>query len=778
MSNPNLILTVISADSLIKRELLSSPEPIAELLVDGTQNFATQPARKTVSPYWNEEFQIYVHALSVITITVYDNRKHSKKKGTGFLGVVNITMNVDFQLISDNNQTLTLELKKGPNKEHVSGNITVSLLYRGTTNTGSNLIGASAPTISVNSLSAPSAPPTLNRPASPSPSSSPSNTMQTNRNRPASTAGTFPGRVDAGPLPPGWEARYDPKGRLYYVDHNTRTTSWTKPNFVPSSTPVAGTSADASRQTPRNASPVPSPAAAVPVVSQDASRAAHSRRHLFTTDGTPTTSEAPLPAGWEMRRSNDGRVYFVDHNTRTTTWNDPRTGQLVPRPSTEVAPTTPVTPITPVIDNLGDLPSGWERRVAPNGRVYFVDHNTRTTTWSDPRLPSPIPGQDVPAYKRDFQNKLISLRSNPQMRQLPGPHCQIPVSRNQIFEDSFAQVMRYKPDDLKKKIYIKFQGEEGLDYGGLSREWFFLLSHEMFNPYYCLFEYSAHDNYTLQINPNSYINPDHLLYFRFIGRIVGMAIFHQKFLDVFFIGPIYKILLDKKVTINDLETVDPAFHKNLVWLLENDITEAGLEMTFSVDNEEFGVVKTIDLIDDGRNVIVTNENKKEYAKLIVEYRLVKRVEEQMASFKQGLFEIVPRHLLDTFDARELEMLIGGMSDIDVKDWKAHTEYRKYTEDDQTVKWFWQAVESFDNEKRSRLLQFVTGTTRVPINGFKDLHGSDGPRRFCIEKVGTPDKLPAAHTCFNRLDLPPYTSYEQLVEKLTTSIEETMGFGSD
>jgi len=105
------------------------------------------------------------------------------------------------------------------------------------------------------------------------------------------------------------------------------------------------------------------------------------------------------------------------------------------------------------------------------------------------------------------------------------------VSRENLFEESFNQIMRFKADDLKKRLFIKFKGEEGLDYGGVSREWFFLLSHEMFNPYYCLFEYSAHDNYTLQINSQSAINPDHLTYFRFIGRVVGMAIFHQKFLD-------------------------------------------------------------------------------------------------------------------------------------------------------------------------------------------------------------------------------------------------------
>lgn len=99
------------------------------------------------------------------------------------------------------------------------------------------------------------------------------------------------------------------------------------------------------------------------------------------------------------------------------------------------------------------------------------------------------------------------------------------------------------------------------------REFFFLLSHEMFNPFYCLFEYSAHDNYTLQINPHSGINPEHLNFFRFIGRVVGLAIFHRRFLDAFFIGAFYKMILGKKVTLADMEGVDADFHRNLTWTL-------------------------------------------------------------------------------------------------------------------------------------------------------------------------------------------------------------------
>lgn len=101
----------------------------------------------------------------------------------------------------------------------------------------------------------------------------------------------------------------------------------------------------------------------------------------------------------------------------------------------------------------------------------------------------------------------------------------------------------------------------------LSREFFFLLSHEMFNPFYCLFEYSAHDNYTLQINPASGVNPEHLNYFKFIGRCLGLGIFHRRFLDAYFIVSFYKMILKKKVTLSDLESVDAELHHGLTWML-------------------------------------------------------------------------------------------------------------------------------------------------------------------------------------------------------------------
>jgi E3 ubiquitin-protein ligase NEDD4 len=102
-----------------------------------------------------------------------------------------------------------------------------------------------------------------------------------------------------------------------------------------------------------------------------------------------------------------------------------------------------------------------------------------------------------------------------------------------------------------------------------------------------------------------------LNYFKFIGRVVGLAIFHRRFLDAFFIGAFYKMILKKRVTLQDMEGVDADFHRNLTWTLENDITDV-LDLTFSTEDERFGETVTIDLKPNGQNIEVTNENKKEY----------------------------------------------------------------------------------------------------------------------------------------------------------------------
>ncbi|XP_062032396.1 NEDD4-like E3 ubiquitin-protein ligase WWP2 isoform X1 [Lepus europaeus] len=540
------------------------------------------------------------------------------------------------------------------------------------------------------------------------------------------------------PLPPGWEKRTDPRGRFYYVDHNTRTTTWQRPT------------AEYVRSYEQWQSQRSQLQGAMQHFSQ---------RFLYQSSSASIDHDplGPLPPGWEKRQDN-GRVYYVNHNTRTTQWEDPRTQGMIQEPA---------------------LPPGWEMKYTSEGVRYFVDHNTRTTTFKDPRpgFESGTKQGSPGAYDRSFRWKYHQFRFLCHSNALPS-HVKISVSRQTLFEDSFQQIMNMKPYDLRRRLYIIMRGEEGLDYGGIAREWFFLLSHEVLNPMYCLFEYAGKNNYCLQINPASSINPDHLTYFRFIGRFIAMALYHGKFIDTGFTLPFYKRMLNKRPTLKDLESIDPEFYNSIVWIKENNLEECGLELYFIQDMEILGKVTTHELKAGGESIRVTEENKEEYIMLLTDWRFTRGVEEQTKAFLDGFNEVAPLEWLRYFDEKELELMLCGMQEIDLSDWQKNTVYRHYTKSSKQVQWFWQVVKEMDNEKRIRLLQFVTGTCRLPVGGFAELIGSNGPQKFCIDKVGKETWLPRSHTCFNRLDLPPYKSYEQLKEKLLYAVEETEGFGQE
>ncbi|KAF0527937.1 HECT-domain-containing protein [Gigaspora margarita] len=806
MTNPQtktIRLTVIAADGLYKRDVFRLPDPFAVVTVDGEQTHTTSVIKKNLNPYWNESFDIQVTNQSVIAVQIFDQKKF-KRKDQGFLGVINVQVGdvLDLESNTDCDEMLTRDLKKSNANEVVHGKLIINLstninaspsnlAVRGNLNSTSDNTNSSsiASSSNVNSNQRPE----NSRPVSssnPPPSAVNGNTLPGPSTASGSNSARGFGPVeDHSPLPPGWERRVDHLGRTYYVDHNTRTTTWTRPSMNATATQLLQehqniTELERRRHNNRTlpeerltgSSSMPNNASSTSISGSGAEASTSTANTTLAPlghVGTTTAGFGPLPSGWEQRTTPEGRPYFVDHNTRTTTWVDPRRQQYIRMYGGGNA--NNVTIQQQPVSQLGPLPSGWEMRLTSTARVYFVDHNTKTTTWDDPRLPSSL-DRDVPQYKRDFRRKLIYFRSQPALRPVPG-QCHIKVRREFIFEDAYSEIMRQQPQDLKKRLMIKFDGEDGLDYGGLSREFFFLLSHKMFDPFYCLFEYSAHDNYTLQINPHSGIDPQHLNHFKFIGRVVGLAIFHRRFLDAFFITSFYKMILKKKVGLADMESVDADFYRSLKWALESNITDV-LDLTFSTEDERFGEVETVDLKPNGRNIQVTEENKKEYVELITEWRISKRVEDQFKAFMEGFNQLIPQELITVFDERELELLIGGIAEIDVDDWKKHTDYRGYTESDDVIQWFWKCVRSWDGEKKSRLLQFTTGTSRIPVNGFKDLQGSDGPRRFTIEKALDTSQLPKSHTCFNRIDLPPYKNYEALVSKLTLAVEETVGFGQE
>ncbi|RCI05196.1 hypothetical protein CU098_002474, partial [Rhizopus stolonifer] len=371
--------------------------------------------------------------------------------------------------------------------------------------------------------------------------------------------------------------------------------------------------------------------------------------------------------------------------------------------------------------------------------------------------------------KRNYFVQQLHKRTTPREN---FPMLQLNVRRQYVFEDSYHQLQGRTGEEIKNgKLGVRFCNEEGLDVGGVTREWFSVLARQMFDPNYALFITSAADKLTYQPNRDSAVNPDHLSFFKFVGRVIGKAIYDGRLLDAYFTRSFYKHILGRTVDYRDVEALDPEYYKSLVWMLENDITDV-IDLTFSIETDFFGTKETVDLKPNGRNIPVTEANKHEYVALVTEQKLTTAIKDQINAFLQGFHDIIPASLIQIFNEQELELLISGLPDIDIDDWKNNTEYRNYTPSSTCIQWFWRAVRSFDQEERAKLLQFATGTSKVPLEGFSQLQGSGGVQKFQIHKdFGGESRLPSAHTCFNQIDLPQYNSYESLRTNLFKAISE-------
>uniref|UniRef100_A0A3Q4GXG9 E3 ubiquitin-protein ligase n=1 Tax=Neolamprologus brichardi TaxID=32507 RepID=A0A3Q4GXG9_NEOBR len=757
------IFPVLSAKLKENKKTWFGPSPYVEIAVDG-QSKRTEKCNNTHSPKWKQALTVIVTPFSKLIFRVWS---HQTLKSDILLGLATLeiskTLKANDMKLCEVVQTLQLCSDRDPqdlvgdlsvcldgmqvdpetfvlaereqgerprsHKPTSSSSSSPSELSEGPASDGSSQASASGCSDQQNESNARAA------------TSSSSQTASVPKQG-ASASATIPrvAPINNGPLPPGWEQRVDQNGRVYYVDHIEKRTTWDRPEPLPSGwerrvDPMGRvyyvdhitrttTWQRPTQESVRNYEEWQHQRSQLQgAMQQFNQRFIYGLQDQFAATASKEFDPlGPLPHGWEKRTDTNGRVYFVHHPTRRTQWEDPRTQGLL---------------------NDKPLPEGWEMRFTVDGIPYFVDHNRRTTTYIDPRTgKSSLENGPQITYVRDFKAKVQYFRFWCQQLSMP-QHIKITVSRKTLFEDSFQQIMSFHPQDLRRRLWIIFPGEEGLDYGGVAREWFFLLSHEVLNPMYCLFEYAGKDNYCLQINPASYINPDHLKYFKFIGRFIAM-------LTSFFFFFV-------NIVSNDGNC-------HCLACRDNNIEECGLEMFFSVDKEILGEVTTHELKPDGGNILVTEENKEEYIRLVAEWRLSRGVEEQTQAF----FEVFEVALV----------MLCGMQEIDLVDWQRNTIYRHYARTSKQIMWFWQFVKEMDNEKRMRLLQFVTGTCRLPVGGFADLMGSNGPQKFCIEKVGKENWLPRSHTCFNRLDLPPYKSYEQLKEKLMFAIEETEGFGQE
>ena len=386
-------------------------------------------------------------------------------------------------------------------------------------------------------------------------------------------------------------------------------------------------------------------------------------------------------------------------------------------------------------------------------------------------------GKTFSAKQDWFREQCLKLRTS-----WEDEHTFIFIRRTHLIEDSVLGIMMLEPHQLRNMFRFEFIGEPGIDAGGVAREWFEVVSQQLFHPDAGLWQYSAVNQMCMQINASSGLaNENHLHYFRFTGRFLGKALFDGQLVASHLIRHIYKHMLGWPLMFADIEMIDDNVFRSLMMLGDIEDVE-DLCLDFSVMESEMGMNRTVDLIPDGADVDVTNDNLKLFLEKSLEYRINTRVQAQLKQLLLGFYEVMPEALLTVFDFQELELMCCGLPHFDLEDWKVNTEYLGQYESKKTahkvVAWFWEVVEEWDEELKARLMQFVTGTSGVPAQGFAYLQGNDGNiRKFAINSISKSSSLyPRAHTCFNRIDLPLYDSKQELHDKVKLAVQmEATGF---
>ena len=231
--------------------------------------------------------------------------------------------------------------------------------------------------------------------------------------------------------------------------------------------------------------------------------------------------------------------------------------------------------------------------------------------------------------------------------------------------DAYSQLHYLSPNELKGKITVEFSGERGQDVGGLTRDFFIELSREMFNQNYSLFKNSDNGS-TYMPNPKSDVQADHLRFFKFIGRVIGKALFEGCNLECYFVRSMYKMMIGQRLSFKDLEDYDNNLYTGLNWCIQPSSDVESLYESFSTQLDFFGRTEEIDLVPGGRDIDVTNENKEFYVERKAYFHLYKSVQKQMDAFLEGFYEIIPQELVSIFTYKELELLISGLPDYSSK----------------------------------------------------------------------------------------------------------------
>ncbi|KAK8841005.1 hypothetical protein M9Y10_027842 [Tritrichomonas musculus] len=365
----------------------------------------------------------------------------------------------------------------------------------------------------------------------------------------------------------------------------------------------------------------------------------------------------------------------------------------------------------------------------------------------------------------DFQKRSTCFM-NQMSKKIVFKNLYIYPDREDILESSFQQLNSRKIIELLYCFSVKFINErEAVDYGGVQRDWMTNLIKEIINPKNNLFISTDTQNY--YPNPFSNVKPNHLSYFEFAGKMIATALIHGICVDVHLAPFFFKHILHHKIKFADLKGYNDSVYNSFCYILENDVEE--LDMKFEIDIVENGTPKTIDLIENGSKIKVTNENKNDFINESLQFILVDSFKEQSDAFCKGFNSLISTDELSIFSQGELELLICGIPKIDIDDMRKNTRVYSENNDLTTINCFFNVIRKWDNDLLAKLIQFITGNSAVPLNGFKE-------KSIIIQIIDDPSKLPQAHTCFNILDLPDYKDEEILNEKLLIAINECNSFG--
>ncbi|KAL3519372.1 hypothetical protein ACH5RR_017521 [Cinchona calisaya] len=352
------------------------------------------------------------------------------------------------------------------------------------------------------------------------------------------------------------------------------------------------------------------------------------------------------------------------------------------------------------------------------------------------------------------------------------------IDRSQLLSESFEYITNAEPDSLRAGLFMEFKNEEATGPGVL-REWFFLVCQEIFNPQNALFMACPKDRRRFFPNPASKVDPLHLDYFKFCGRVVALALMHKIQVGIVLDRAFVLQLAGKDISLEDIQDIDPYLYSSYKQILEMDpeaVDQDVLGLTFVREVEELGTRKVIELCPDGQNIVVNSKNRKQYIDLLIEHRFVSSISEPLSRFAEGFSAIMSgssthKSFFQSLEPEDLDwMLHGSENAISVEDWMAHTEFNGYKDTDPQIFWFWKIVGQMSPEQKKILLFFWTSIKHLPIEGF----GGLASKLYIYRTRESNDRLPSSHTCFYRLCFPPYPSMSIMQDRLLVITQEHVG----